>query len=618
MTSDLRDTLQSLFGQAYAIDREIGGGGMSRVFLAEDTALGRKVVIKVLSPEQAAGISADRFQREVKLAASLQQANIVPLLAAGDSQGIAWYTMPYVDGESLRARLEKGGALPVAEVVSIVRDVTRALAYAHERGVVHRDIKPDNVLLSGGAAVVTDFGIAKAIAAARPQGSLETLTLAGMTLGTPAYMAPEQVAGDPVDGRADLYSLGCMAFELLTRRLPFHGRSSQQMLAAHLAEAPPRVGDIRGDCPPHLSALIGQLLEKNPDARPSSATDVMHALEVGTPSLKARSTSDFTWAKALSFIFGPRVQPKAEVSSAQASRAVSATLSAESINPRAKLVEGEATRKRGDADGAERCFAAALAAAHSDDVLAEAHGGLATVHLMRCEFTEALAHARESARIASGLDDKLPYAKALNTEALVHRQRGHFELAAPLLDRVLAATRDPEARAIALMNLGAIAGDNGDVASAEKHFAEAYGCYQRCNNLRGEAMALQNYGRAAFQRGDVALANELLPKAIAVAEEAGDGTSKALATMNHAEVVGRLGDLARAEALASKALDYFERTENKFFQVESLRLLGDLNAKSGRRKEARRRYEEGLQLARSIDARIEADTITRALDALSR
>ena len=589
MTANLRDELQSLFGQAYAIEREIGGGNMSRVFLAEDTALGRKVVIKVLSPEQAASISADRFQREVKLAASLQQANIVPLLAAGDSQGLAWYTMPYVDGESLRVRLNRRGALPLADVVSILRDVTRALAYAHERGVVHRDIKPDNVLLSGGAAVVTDFGIAKAIAAARPRGRLEPLTQVGTTLGTPAYMAPEQIAGDEVDGRADLYSLGCMAFELLTGRLPFHGRSLQQVLAAHLTAVAPTLGEMRGDCPPRLANLIARLLEKNADARPGSASDVTHALD-----------------------HGDVLSPEPSVASLPVTR------SAQLINPRAKLAEGDAARKSGDADRAERCFIEALSAAHSHDVLAEAHCGLSGVHLTRCEYTEALAHAREGARLAKELDDKVPYAKALNAEALVHRQRGHFELAAPLLDRVLTVTRDPELRAFALMNLGGIAGDRGDVASAEKHFAEAYGCYQRCDNLRGEALALQNYGRAAFVRGDLALANELLPKAIALAEEAGDGPTIALSTMNHAEVVGHLGDLVRAEALASTALDYFTRTKNKWYQVETLRLLGDLHAKSGRPEEARQRYDEGLQLAKSIDARIEVDTLTRALSALGR
>src|ERR1051325_8278987 len=164
---DLRQQLQTTLGTAYALERELGGGGMSRVFVADETRLGRKVVVKVLSPELAAGISAERFEREIKLAASLQQAEIVPLLAGGAADGPPYLTMPVADGQSLRARLAVGDRLTVAECVSILRDVSRALGYAHEHGVVHRDIKPDNVLLSRGAAVVTDFGIAKALSVSR-------------------------------------------------------------------------------------------------------------------------------------------------------------------------------------------------------------------------------------------------------------------------------------------------------------------------------------------------------------------------------------------------------------------------------------------------------------------
>ncbi len=282
---DLRSQLQASLGTAFSIERELGGGGMSRVFVANEERLSRKVVIKVLNPELVQGLNAQRFEREILLAASLQQANIVPVLAAGDVDGLPYFTMPFVEGESLRRRLD-GNGLPIHDVLTILRDVTKALAYAHARGVVHRDIKPDNVLLSGGTAVVTDFGIAKALSASRTAESGSTLTQLGTAIGTPAYMAPEQVAGDPnLDHRVDLYALGCMAQELLTGKSPFADRTPQRTLAAHLGEAAAPVRSLRPDCPAPLAELVGQLLEKDPVDRVQSASDVLHALDaVGTTS----------------------------------------------------------------------------------------------------------------------------------------------------------------------------------------------------------------------------------------------------------------------------------------------------------------------------------------------
>ena len=280
---DLRDQLQQSLGAAYIIERELGGGGMSRVFVAEETALGRKVVVKVLSPELAASVSADRFTREIRFAASLQQANIVPLLATGETEGLPYFTMPFVQGLSLRQRLSSREPLPINEVASILRDVARALAYAHERGIVHRDIKPENVLLSGEAAVVTDFGIAKAVSAARTQPGVGTLTQAGMSIGTPEYMAPEQATGDPhADHRADLYSFGCLGYELLTGASPFHSRPTSALIAAHLTERPAAVATKRHDCPPAIERVVMQCLEKDPQHRPQSAREVLHALDVIT------------------------------------------------------------------------------------------------------------------------------------------------------------------------------------------------------------------------------------------------------------------------------------------------------------------------------------------------
>ncbi|MFI5245577.1 MAG: protein kinase, partial [Gemmatimonadales bacterium] len=277
---DLRDRLQRTLGDAYTLERELGGGGMSRVFTATERALGRTVVVKVIAPELAEGVSAERFGREIQLAASLQQANIVPLLSAGDAGGVPYYTMPFVQGESLRGRLAIGTPLTISEGVGILRDVARALSYAHARGVVHRDIKPENVLLSHGAAVVTDFGIAKAVSAARTMSGGGTLTQAGTSIGTPAYMAPEQVAGDPnVDHRADLYAWGCLAYEVFTGAPPFVRDTPQRVLAAHLSEQPAPIASGRADLPLSLANLVMRCLAKDPAQRPASADEILRDLD---------------------------------------------------------------------------------------------------------------------------------------------------------------------------------------------------------------------------------------------------------------------------------------------------------------------------------------------------
>jgi serine/threonine-protein kinase len=284
MTADIRTQLQTTLGAAYTVERELGGGGMSRVFVATDTRLGRRVVVKVLAPDLVASVSAERFEREIRLAARLQHPHIVPLLSAGDVNGIPYYTMPFVEGASLRERLALG-ALPPAEVQSILRDVARALAYAHRQGIVHRDIKPENVLLAEGVAMVADFGVARALSAATTFASA-ALTQVGMQIGTPAYMAPEQAAGDPdVDFRADLYAFGVMAYELLAGQHPFAGRRTMQALvAAHLTEQPKPLTTHTADVTTSLATIVMQCLGKDPLERPESASAIVRALEgMSTP-----------------------------------------------------------------------------------------------------------------------------------------------------------------------------------------------------------------------------------------------------------------------------------------------------------------------------------------------
>ena len=278
MVNDLATRLQSALGDAYRLERELGGGGMSRVFVVHDQVLGRDVVVKVLAPELAEGLSAERFAREVRLAARLQHPNVVPVLAAGASgDGLPYYTMPFIAGASLRDRLT-GGPVPLSEALTLLRDVARALAYAHEHGIVHRDIKPENVLLTGGAAVVADFGIARAVSAA---GSGPALTQAGMAVGTPAYMAPEQAAGhDDVDHRADLYAWGLMAWETLAGCHPFaEARSPLALIGAQLARIPAPLATMRPDVPSGLATLIAQCLAKDPAERPADAKVLLRALD---------------------------------------------------------------------------------------------------------------------------------------------------------------------------------------------------------------------------------------------------------------------------------------------------------------------------------------------------
>ena len=295
VSTHLRDQLQAALGGGYSVAHELGGGGMSHVFVAEDAALGRRVVVKVLPPDAAAGISTERFHREIALAARLQHPHIVPLLSAGeivrhDAPGVPlpYFTMPLVEGESLRQRLAKGGELPIAEGLRLLREVASALDYAHEKGIVHRDIKPDNILLSRGSAMVTDFGVAKALSASNDPNA-PSMTSLGIALGTPAYMAPEQAAASPnVDARADVYALGVTAYELFTGRPPFLGRSPQATLAAHISEPPEPIGNLRASVPTAVASLIMRCLEKNPADRPQTAAEIVRQLDsITTPGVTA-------------------------------------------------------------------------------------------------------------------------------------------------------------------------------------------------------------------------------------------------------------------------------------------------------------------------------------------
>jgi hypothetical protein len=308
---ELRLTLQKALGTAYELGRELGGGGMSRVFIAHERSLGREVVVKLLLPQLAAGVSVDRFRREIALAAHLQHPNIVTVLSAGDADGLPYFTMPFIRGESLRSLLKREGRLGQREAIRIIHDVAAALACAHAEGVVHRDIKPDNVLLCSGSAMVTDFGVAKALSSARERGTSapdSTLTVVGTSLGTPDYMSPEQATADPTtDHRADIYALGVTAYEMLAGRLPFDCPTHRAAITAHLIEKPRPLEGLRPEISPGLVALVMCCLEKDPAHRPQTATAILDELEdlPGAPRQRATASawraplrSVRTWAMA--------------------------------------------------------------------------------------------------------------------------------------------------------------------------------------------------------------------------------------------------------------------------------------------------------------------------------
>ena len=276
MIDVLLDRLKTALAGRYRVERELGRGGMATVYLAEDLKHHRRVAVKVLRPETQAMLGAERFLREIETAARLNHPNILPLHDSGEADGFAYYVMPYVEGESLRDRLNRETQLPLDEALQIAREVADALAYAHSHDVVHRDIKPENILMGAGHALVSDFGIARAISAA----GAAKLTETGLAVGTPAYMSPEQLAGgEHIDGRTDVYSLGSVLYEMLAGEPPFTGPTAQAIQARKLTDPVPRLRTVRDTVPDALDQAITKALARNPADRFATAHLFAEALE---------------------------------------------------------------------------------------------------------------------------------------------------------------------------------------------------------------------------------------------------------------------------------------------------------------------------------------------------
>jgi len=284
-TSDLRDRLQSALGATCRIERELGGGGMSHVFVANDEAQQRRVVVKVLSPELAGTVDGDRFRREIHILTTLHHPGIVPVLGSGPAAPVVYYTMPMIEGDSLRTVLHRERHLPVEKAVRYATEIANALAYAHEHNIVHRDIKPDNILIDGDSAVVLDFGISKAI---ERSGDIESLTATGFTIGTPTYMSPEQGAAQKhIDGRSDIYSLACVLYEMLVGEPPFPGTNRRLLIARHQHSPPPSARSSRPDIPVSIDQALLKALAKNPADRYDTAGAFAEAIRSDAPSAAA-------------------------------------------------------------------------------------------------------------------------------------------------------------------------------------------------------------------------------------------------------------------------------------------------------------------------------------------
>jgi serine/threonine protein kinase/tetratricopeptide (TPR) repeat protein len=438
----LLQQLQQAVGSIYRVERELGGGGMSRVFLAEEIKLARKVVIKVLPPAMSVTVNADQFRREIRVAAQLQHPHIVPLLTTDSNDGLLYYTMPFVVGESLRARLAREGALRVADATGIWHDVLDALAHAHANHVVHRDIKPANILLGVRNARVIDFGIARAIEGAT--GDVHSTT-SGLSMGTPAYMAPEQITGDVgADHRVDIYAAGLVMHEMLEGRLPFPGQSGRDLALTRLTGDPAPL--VRHDCPPELRDLVLRCLARDPEARPASAEEVLAAIEhvpsdAASLPRRLRKVLIYT-AVAMAVVLVAtsasqlaRGRTESTATAARAARHVPSIAAHEWYlrGMDVALMRTESGQRLG-----ETYFKRAIA---EDSNYAAAHAGLVRMylgHASRTAFSEEgwLARAEQAALKAVSLDDSLAEAHAaLGWVRLAQR---HFGPARTELERAIA------------------------------------------------------------------------------------------------------------------------------------------------------------------------------------
>ena len=433
-TDSFSEQLQSALAPAYSIQRELTGGGMSRVFVAHEHALGRAVVVKVLKPELGAGVNRERFRREIMLVAQLQHPHIVPVLSAGEHGDLIWYTMPFVEGVSLRDSLIHVGKFSARTVWRVLHDVLDALSYAHRRGVIHRDIKPGNILHHGSHSLVTDFGVAKALSASMPHSGT---TSVGIAIGTPAYMAPEQLAADPTaDHRMDLYAVGLLAYELLTGTQPFSGSSPQATMAAQLTRMPEPLEEACPGVPPQLAALVMRLLAKHPDDRPATAAAALGELESFATPTGASTTAPTSGEREASV--APVTEQPATPPSPPSARRLSPTLTVAAVVALAAVgILISRSGRTGMRPSAPTIPAPAVA--HSDSLTVAVPAvrlthadSLRIAEAVRSEMVKARLNATKQPNVARNLDSLQRTLVRAFTDSAMREVRQGVHPAAPL------------------------------------------------------------------------------------------------------------------------------------------------------------------------------------------
>jgi serine/threonine protein kinase/tetratricopeptide (TPR) repeat protein len=589
VTDTLFPLLERTLGPGFRLERELGGGGMSRVFLAHELALGRPVVVKVLPPSFASEVSVERFRREMQIGAQLQHAHIVPVLSAGaasgDGEPFLYYTMPFIAGESLRERIDRDGALPVNDAVRVWRELLDALAHAHARGVVHRDVKPANVLLDGSHAFVTDFGIARAV-----QGAGDArMTGTGIALGTPAYMAPEQALGEAhVDARADVYAAGVMMYEMLTGTNPFAGTNTRDTILAQLSRTPPALA-VSG-LTPRLADLVMRCIEKDPKARPSDARAVLAELD---SIVESRETSAI---RSRSHRPAPRAMAVAggviAILAGAAWFARSGNLPLGSSGPahdslRLTVVVSEVTHDSGDST---------LARAYTDAVLAE---------LARDPWINVVtpALAREIAQLygleasVQTRDTIIRYAKQFRTSAFL--QLGISKAGAGYLftaGAVGARNDNP---------IGVLQQSAADAAAVPQAMNQIARALRRkivtdrallpptiqtaiADDYSAEALRLFAQGSALQARGDVAAAAERFGQALAI-----DSTF-AIAALNQSTML-RFSGAPRSRWIPPLVAAYRHRMRVRSAVQRDL-IVAEYMRNTGRPEESLKAYESAMRI----------------------